>query len=104
MIADDSAGSAEVSQAINDALIRYFHPLTGGEDKSGWPFGGTVFYSRVYQQVFLVEGVASISSLTIVLDGTEYPGCTDVPIGRHGLLYSVSHSVDVSYPVDGGDQ
>lgn len=104
VIADDSADLAEVSQAINAALVRYFHPLTGGEDRSGWPFGGTIFYSRVYQQVFLVEGVASISSLTVVLDGTEHPGCTDVPIGRHGLLYSVSHGVDVSYPVDGGDQ
>jgi hypothetical protein len=54
--------------------------------------------------VFLVDGVASISSLTIAIDGTEYPGCTDVSIARHGLLYSISHSVDVAYPVDGADQ
>jgi predicted phage baseplate assembly protein len=102
--ASDTADLAEVSQAINAALVRYFHPLTGGEDEAGWPFGGTIFYSRVYQQVFEVEGVESIASLTIALDGTEYPGCTDVPIARHALLYSLAHSVDVSYPVEGGDQ
>jgi predicted phage baseplate assembly protein len=104
VVAADSADLAEVSQAIDAALVRYFHPLNGGENGSGWPFGGTIYYSRVYQQVFAVDGVASISTLTIVLDGIEQPPCTDVPIVANGLLYSTSHSVDVAYAADGGEQ
>jgi predicted phage baseplate assembly protein len=104
VVAADSADLAEVSQAIDAALVRYFHPLNGGEHGSGWPFGGTIYYSRVYQQVFAIDGVATISTLTIVLDGVEQPPCTDVPIAANGLLYSTSHSVDVAYAADGGDQ
>ena len=99
VVAADDADLAEVSQAIEQMLKDYFHPLTGGEDKTGWPFGGTIYYSRVYQHVFAVDGAATIAALRIVLDGDEFPECTDVPITAHGLLYSTSHNVDVHYPV-----
>jgi predicted phage baseplate assembly protein len=99
VVAADDADLAEVSQAIEQMLKQYFHPLTGGEDKTGWPFGGTIYYSRVYQHVFSIDGVATIASLRIVLDGDELPECTDAPIAAHGLLYSTSHNVDVHYPV-----
>lgn len=102
VIADDTADLATVSQAIDAALVQYFHPLTGGEDGLGWPFGGTIYYSRVYQHVFAVDGVASITTLTITLDGVPYPACTDVPLAAHALLYSQTHGVDVQYASDGG--
>jgi predicted phage baseplate assembly protein len=46
--AEDTADLAQVKQAIDAALLAYFHPLTGGEDGTGWPFGGSIYYSRVY--------------------------------------------------------
>lgn len=100
VVAEESADIADVSRQIDSALTRYFHPLHGGEDGRGWPFGGTIFFSRVYQRVFSIEGVASITRLTIVVDGEERPVCTDVPIAAHGLLTSTVHSVDVQYPVE----
>ena len=69
--------------------------LRGGDNGRGWPFGGTIFYSRVYQRVFGVAGVASITRLTIVLDEEEQIVCTDVKIAPHGLLYSTEHTISV---------
>ena len=68
VIVNDDADLAEVSDAIEKSLLDYFHPLKGGEDGLGWPFGGTIYYSRVYQRVFTVPGVQSIESLIIGLD------------------------------------
>lgn len=95
----DSADAAQVHEDVAASLIEYFHPLRGGENGRGWPFGGTIHYSRVYQRVFAIPGVASIARLVIVLDDEEQRECTDVPIARHGLLYSTDHAVSVGYDV-----
>ena len=101
VIVDDDADLAEVKEAIEETLLTYFDPLKGGEDGQGWPFGGTIFYSRVYQRVFTVKGVASIKRLVIVLDGNEALECTDVAIKESALLYSTGHEVEVEYSFDG---
>jgi predicted phage baseplate assembly protein len=90
-----SADGAEVHDSVVAALVEYFHPLRGGDEHLGWPFGGTLHYSRVYQRVFSVPGVASISRLVILLDDEEQPECTDVPIAGHGLLYSREHAITI---------
>jgi predicted phage baseplate assembly protein len=92
-----SADLAEVSEGIEETLLDYFHPLKGGEDNAGWPFGATIFYSRVYQRVFTVPGIQSIEHLVITLDGEEAPECANVPIDQGALLYSTQHEVDVNY-------
>jgi predicted phage baseplate assembly protein len=93
----DTADSTVVHDAIVKTLVDYFHPLRGGEDGMGWPFGGTIYYSRVSQRIGSVPGVGSVERLTIVLDGNEQPPCTDVQIARNGLLSSVDHQVQVQY-------
>jgi predicted phage baseplate assembly protein len=97
VIVSDSADLAEVKEGIEQTLQAYFHPLKGGEDSLGWPFGGTIFYSRVYQRVFTVPGVQSITRLAIVLDGEEAEACKDVPIKDGALLYSEEHQIQVQY-------
>jgi uncharacterized phage protein gp47/JayE len=95
--ATDSADLAEVNDAIESALLTYFHPITGGDDGKGWPFGGTIYYSRVYQLVMNVTGVQSIQSLTISVDGQVALVCTDVPIAPEAMVYSTGHEVQVNY-------
>lgn len=97
VIAENNADLAEVKEGIETNLLNYFHPLKGGDDGLGWKFGGDIFYSRVYQQVFTVPGVQRIEELIIVLDGKEYPRCEDVTIADGVLLYSTQHDVNVSY-------
>jgi predicted phage baseplate assembly protein len=99
IVVPDTADAAEVHQRIVTSLADYFHPLRGADDGKGWVFGGTIHYSRVYQRVFSVPGVASITRLTIVLDDEEQDRCTDVPIARHGLLFSAEHAITVGYDV-----
>ena len=65
VIVNDNADLAEVNEGIDQTLLEYFHPLTGGDDGQGWPFGGTIFFSRVNQRVFTVTGVQSITRLVI---------------------------------------
>jgi predicted phage baseplate assembly protein len=99
VVVDDRADLAEVKTSIQKALLGYFHPLTGGEDGQGWPFGGDIFYSRVYGRA-TVPGVQSIQRLVISLDGFEAPECTNVPLCDGELAYSVEHAVNVSYAFD----
>jgi predicted phage baseplate assembly protein len=97
LIADSSADLADVEQSVQDSLKTYFHPLLGGEDGQGWPFGGDIYYSLVYRTVLTVHGVNRIESLLITLDGLEQPDCADVAIEPGVLLYSTAHDVQVNY-------
>jgi predicted phage baseplate assembly protein len=90
------ADSTIVWQGVQDALTRYFDPLTGGDAGAGWGFGDTIRYSKVYQRVFSAPGVDSIEGLSLTLDGMVSHECQDVPIKARGLLYSGSHQVDVT--------
>ena len=100
VIVNDNADLAEVYEGITQTLLAYFHPLKGGDDGQGWPFGGTIFFSRVNQRVFTVTGVQSVTRLVIQLDGEEMPDCTDIPITDGALLYSTQHDVHVQYSFD----
>lgn len=97
VIAENSADLAEVQQAIATTLRNYFHPLKGGEDGQGWPFGGPIYFSRVYHQILNVNGVDRVEKVVIVLDGQEYPECQDVSLRAGALAYSTDHEVLVTY-------
>ena len=97
--AQDSADLAQVHGAVDQALLDYFHPLRGGEDGHGWPFGGPILFSRAFQRVLAVPGVDSIRRLIISVDGEEAPECTDISIRDGALVYSTSHEVSVEYAV-----
>jgi predicted phage baseplate assembly protein len=95
----DGADLAEVHGGVEEALLDYFHPLRGGEDGRGWPFGGPILFSRVFQRVLAVSGVDSIRRLVVSVDGEEAPECTDVPLREGALAYSTGHDVSVDYAV-----
>ena len=97
VVADDNADLASVKKGVEQTIKDYFHPLKGGEDGQGWPFGGTIFYSRVNQRVFTVSGVQSIRRLVILLDGVEAQFCSDVTINEAGLLFSTDPQIEVHY-------
>ena len=100
VIARNDADLGEVKQQIEDSLLNYFHPLKGGENGDGWPFGGKIAFSQVYQRVFTVDGVQSIEKLVLSIDGNQIPECKDVPIAEGMLLFSTKHEVTVNYSFD----
>jgi hypothetical protein len=100
VIAQNHADLAEVKEAVEQALFRYFHPLRGGEKEQGWPFGGDIFFSLVYRLILSQPGVQRVEKLTISLDGEEAPECTDISIPDGVLLYSKTHEVAVRYDLE----
>ena len=97
LVANESADLADVQRGVERTLLDYFHPLRGGEDGRGWPFGGGVSFSRTFQRVFSVAGVSTVDRVVISVDGIEAPECTDVPLGPAALAYSLAHEVEVGY-------
>ena len=69
----DSTDDA-VAKAVANALIDFFHPVFGGPDGQGWPFGGAIFLSDLYRHLATVPGVDYIPEITLHGDrGLEDP-------------------------------
>lgn len=98
VVARPDADLGEVREGLQTVLNAYLHPLTGGDDGKGWPFGGTIYFSGVYQKILSVPGVLRAGGITIRLDADEFANCTDAPIKTNGLVYSTGHQIDVIYP------
>jgi predicted phage baseplate assembly protein len=99
IVVNQDADLSVVKKAVEQALTTWFDPLKGGTDGTGWPFGGTIFYSGVYRVILDVPGVARIqdNQLVIWLDNQRQTFCRDVPINEGELVYSQGHNISVSY-------
>ncbi len=94
VVADQSAVAATVYQGVLTTLINYLHPITGGADGTGWPFGAPLLYTPLI--LFLVSnvpGLVAIPSLTLVIDGQRLTPCTDFSIGEDSLFWSLKHEI-----------
>jgi len=98
VIANDDADLAAVFTSVETELLRFLDPLTGGRDGNGWPMGGPIFYSEVLQRIAAADGVKRVADLSILVDRKRQPHCTDVKIGKHEIVYSISHgNITVQY-------
>jgi predicted phage baseplate assembly protein len=88
-----SDGADAAASAVLLTLNTYLHPLTGGEDGAGWPFGGPIRFSRLLRRVADVPGVRAVPQLHIVLDGLRQPTCQDVSIPPNTLLWPSNHQI-----------
>ncbi len=59
----------QVNCEIYTRIQHFFHPLTGGDQKNGWPFGRDVYKSELYQLIEAVEGVDHVKK--IVMNGNS---------------------------------
>jgi hypothetical protein len=89
------ANASETVRRVIDALNQYLHPLTGGDDGMGWPFGGTLRYPLILRLVTNVAGVHAVPQLNFVVDGFRLPACTDYPIAADALFWPTGHQVIV---------
>jgi predicted phage baseplate assembly protein len=93
VVADPAANAATVYNDLLAALTNYLHPITGGADGTGWPFGATLQYTPLLLALMAVGGVRAIPSLTLVIDGQRLPACADYPIGPDALFWSLEHEI-----------
>lgn len=85
---------AELQQKIIAALNDFFHPLTGGPDATGWPFGRDIYRSEVLQVMDETSGVDHVLALELIANGGE-PQCDNLCIGSHGLVAAGQHQIEV---------
>lgn len=52
-----------VTSAASRELTRFFHPLAGGPEGLGWPFGRSVFTSDIYRLIENIDGVDFIKAV-----------------------------------------
>uniref|UniRef100_UPI0035CBCB26 putative baseplate assembly protein n=1 Tax=uncultured Sphingomonas sp. TaxID=158754 RepID=UPI0035CBCB26 len=84
-ILTDDADSSETGALLTAALRTFLHPLYGGADGKGWPFGGTIRYGDLYRAA-LVSGVDRLDSITVTRNGQPFGTCADVPIDANALV------------------
>ena len=50
---------------MEEKLYQYIHPIHGGCDGNGWPFGRDLFVSELYSQIQVVAGVEYVAGLKV---------------------------------------
>jgi hypothetical protein len=103
VIVSRQADLKTVQEAVTRQLLNYFHPLHGGEDGQGWPFGRDIYFGNVYRQMLSVPDVYRVVCLDILpVDATQR--CDDyiaVPDGALVHLPPTALEVKVIYDLYG---
>lgn len=96
------AAGANANRLKSDAeraLYEYLHPITGGPDGSGWPFGRPVTIGEIYSVLQRVPGAEVVESV-ILFGANAETGENREPTQRlelkpNVLVFSVGHAVTV---------
>lgn len=89
------ADAGATVRLVSQTLIRYFHPLKGGDDGNGWPFGGIIRYPNVLRLIGGIDGVRAVPRLNFIVDGYAVGSCHDYPIAVNGLLWPDGNQIIV---------
>lgn len=81
------------------ALYEYLHPITGGPDHTGWPFGRPVTIGEIYSVLQRVPGAEVVDSVYLFATNPETgQGREATPrleLKPNVLVFSVGHTVNV---------
>ncbi|TVR60023.1 MAG: putative baseplate assembly protein [Gemmatimonadales bacterium] len=90
-----------VEEAATHALLTYFHPLRGGDEGRGWPFGGAVYLGNVYQRLLALPGVRRVVALEVRLEGTAAGPLPDrLPLEEGHLVHLPRAVIDLDVGYD----
>jgi predicted phage baseplate assembly protein len=84
----------DLAARLYAAADTFLHPLTGGPEKTGWPFGRDVYRFEVLQLFDETPGVNHVVELAF-LDKQNQPLCGNVCLGRFGLVAAGKHTIEV---------
>jgi hypothetical protein len=71
-----------VGVAVRQTLEGFLHPVTGGPEGGGWPFGRDIHLSDVAAIIEAVPGVDYVQELELLLEGIPQGDKVDVPSDR----------------------
>lgn len=91
------ASPTRLQESVLDALYAYFHPISGGNEGTGWPFGRPVNLGEVYAVVQAVKGVELIQDLRLfaadAITGQRGQPVQVLPLDAHSLVFSYDHQI-----------
>jgi predicted phage baseplate assembly protein len=97
--AQPPAQADDVRRAAVQALYDYLSPLTGGPERTGWPFGRSVQAFDISAVLAAVPGVATIDEVLIfpaeLTTGQRGEPAPRVNVGKDALVMSYQHQVRV---------
>ncbi|GHF70318.1 hypothetical protein GCM10010218_59600 [Streptomyces mashuensis] len=91
---------AELRAAAERALYRWFSPVGGGPDGTGWPLGRPVYVGEAFRVLEGVPGVGRVATVELIPVDPE-SGIVSAPADRidcapDETVYSVEHRVTVA--------
>jgi predicted phage baseplate assembly protein len=93
------ARTAEVERAARAALYRYYHPIIGGPDGDGWPFGRPVHVGEVYAVLQGIDGVEYVEDARLFaadpVTGVRGDAVTRLELAPGALVFSYEHLLRV---------
>lgn len=82
------------------ALYRYFNPLRGGPDRTGWPFGRPVHAGEVFGVLQAVTGTELVDDVLLFaadpITGERSDPVQRIEVEANALVFSYDHQVRVS--------
>ncbi len=95
-----TANLGEVEQRATRCVYRYLHPVLGGPDGAGWPFGRPVASGEIHAALSTVAGIDLVEDVLLfgVDVATNQRGAQPLPrldLPPDGLFFSVRHQVRV---------
>ena len=86
-----------VRDRIENALKQFLHPLKGGPETKGWPFGRSVFKSEICERIDGIEGVDCVKEIDMIDGKYRYDG-EKIKISECGLVSSGKHTIRITGP------
>ena len=85
---------AALAARLRERLDRFLHPLAGGPEGGGWPFGRAVYGSEVYQVLDETAGADHVLALELIGADGE-PRCDNLCLPPAGLPAAGGHEIEV---------
>jgi hypothetical protein len=105
----DYAVATDVRTDVATALTSYYHPVSGGDDARGWPFGGDIILAKIYAILDGVKGVDFTDAVKVtpadktreVKDGDEL---LSIRLQGHELPRIEASSITITIMARRGDE
>ena len=99
LVARPRTSSEELQRAAVLALNRYYSPLTGGPDQTGWPFGRPVQAGEVYAVLQRLPGTELVEEVVLFgadpVTGKRGNPVQRIDLDRFALTFSYDHRIRV---------
>jgi hypothetical protein len=96
------ADPGRLQRTATDAMYAYLHPISGGMDGTGWPFGRPVHMGEIYALLQRLPGTEIVEDVRLFaanpITGERGQASQRVEVAPNALVFSYEHQVRVEEP------